>query len=1844
MAVDPGVTLNGPDQLQLTADVGTPHDTAIGYGDSSAFGGVTDAGATNTVSTHAQVEVAAGPPITAMRTAQLLVTANNPGPMLNTQANRTTAAFDFGSGTATPSQPVNEGLIDFNANVTIAGASALLHIGSAGQVLQQNGPVTFTQTGSQIDVNPIANTTSGTAALTATASGNGSTHTITGAATFTYDQGMGAVTLTNDSTKELVVSGINVLNPSQKINLSVSPSAQFHATTNLSNAGGTPVTITNTSNSDILLTGIIDNSEGVTTVRNTGGNILSGGSGQLIKTRQLVLTSTSASIGTPANPLNFELIEASFGPPTFSASAAANEYLNLSALNLTSSPLSLSASALAAKVVSLRVQDGQQQQGNTTAPQASTWNFAGVSAGTELDANAGSTTAVNLSFTSAGDLLVGSVLSDLGDVSLTAGDAISNARTNGGSNVTADNITLTAGTTIGAGTALNIDSAHSAAGAVTADAAGSITLDEIAGNLSLNRVESTNGTITLTSAGSILDGRSGGGPADNVETTGGLANLSAGSGIGTSLLNLVVNVAELAANAGPAALFIDSIATAALLVGGGPIGLAGASVSLVAAGAVLVSNEVVAPGTVALTAPAVDVLGGATVQSSNKSVTLSATGAVKLEPGSFVTASAADGIVINGNTIDLYQLQPNMPLIANGVGTNSSLYVPGTAGNDTFDVTATTVTLRGVETVTYSHIDTLTVDALAGNDTFNVTGAASDTGSILEGTGSDTLNISANNSAKAPVFFAPGAGPNPVFVTGTASGSDTIVAAPAGKVSDSSLPPAANAGDVISGGLQVQYAGNTTSLSITVPGAGSSVTLLGSQVPTTVQVPAANDTVRVGGAPAAIDLGGGLTAAFTAVQNLGGTSPTFNSPITVTGTAGDGDALIFDDSQGGAVAQGSLDPTSLSNVGEKLGVSFHFTGMHLLTVDLPNAGGQQFTVYGTFTDPTGNVAVNTGSGNNNTITLLNSAAPATVMGGGGTGNKLIFDNSAGTTAINATLADVPGAPGSTSVTGFGPITPAVFSGIQEVDLEEGSASDTLSLNTSVSTLAVDAFGNGGDNVFNVYHVGQSMVLDGGTGLSTVNVIIPDAPAGHTDLRHLGFQSVAHVVVNNTANPAAVNWEEDNDDTLGYVTGTGGSAVHSPLLSLNGAGEVHIEGGSSASNTLNVRADPGPVSGAFDGNNVTLVQGRNVLAAGRFSSYPDFSDLTGIIHFAGLTGNASSYSESGFTLTGDLAPDNTITSAVVASATPATPFTLTASDGGLFSLYSISLSGSGTTTLTGTTANGTQVTQQLSVSSSGLRTFALPSTFSGLKSVTWNPGGLRTTNLVVTETLAPSSASAPSIPGVAGSNPGSAQMITINSDAGTINGVHSGGTFNGTTFTVAYIDNATVAQFTFHGDLNIPADSTVTGTGGHGISLYALDNVNVGPGVQFNVNAVGTQAGPGGGDGGVGSGAGGGGGQHGGTGGKPNAPLVTGFDNSSSWQVNGDAFITPAFFVFPAALTLTSDNLGQQGQASSAFYTTPINTSNGFSAYFIYTATGNQAADGVTFVLQDDSRGASALGGAGGGLGYSGISPSLAVALNLFNGSGTTVDTNGAINGYRPVTGLSLASGHRTLVAITYNPSTSTLTETLADLVDTDRAQDFTYHVDPASVPSLAYVGFTGSDGAFTSTQTITQFTLDGGIGGPGGTGSAHDNGDDTNGVTGGTGSPGATGDAGTNGTSGSSGTAGINGGGAQGGGGGQGGTGELPGPGGLGGAGGAKGLPGSVVTGDGGNPGGGGKPGSGTNGPSGQPGDTGSSGIIFYSSQLMLVGGGGGGQGGGGGGGQAGSGGGQGRRRRRRRRRRGRFS
>jgi hypothetical protein len=152
----------------------------------------------------------------------------------------------------------------------------------------------------------------------------------------------------------------------------------------------------------------------------------------------------------------------------------------------------------------------------------------------------------------------------------------------------------------------------------------------------------------------------------------------------------------------------------------------------------------------------------------------------------------------------------------------------------------------------------------------------------------------------------------------------------------------------------------------------------------------------------------------------------------------------------------------------------------------------------------------------------------------------------------------------------------------------------------------------------------------------------------------------------------------------------------------------------------------------------------------------------------------------------------------------------------------------------------------------------------------------------------------------------------------------------------------------------------------------------------------------------------------------------------------------------------------------------------FKASFTYQDVGGGGADGFAFCLQNDTRGPSALGGSGGALGVSGITPSAEFTFNIYDGSangpGTSFGINGA-NGNPFTTNefVNLASGDPIAVTIVYQNGAAQLT-----LTDTTTTLSYSTNMAVGNLPAIvggqtAYVGFVGADGGVVSTQTITGF-------------------------------------------------------------------------------------------------------------------------------------------------------------------------
>jgi hypothetical protein len=139
-------------------------------------------------------------------------------------------------------------------------------------------------------------------------------------------------------------------------------------------------------------------------------------------------------------------------------------------------------------------------------------------------------------------------------------------------------------------------------------------------------------------------------------------------------------------------------------------------------------------------------------------------------------------------------------------------------------------------------------------------------------------------------------------------------------------------------------------------------------------------------------------------------------------------------------------------------------------------------------------------------------------------------------------------------------------------------------------------------------------------------------------------------------------------------------------------------------------------------------------------------------------------------------------------------------------------------------------------------------------------------------------------------------------------------------------------------------------------------------------------------------------------------------------------------------------------------------------------------DGITFTIQNQGPGA--IGGSGGGLGYSFIADSVAVKFDTYNNAGEGDNSTGLyVDGAMPTvpattlagTGIDLHSGHIFDAHLAYDGTNLTLT-----LTDTVTLANWS-HSWPIGIPTtvggpFAYVGFTGGTGTLRASQMIYSWT------------------------------------------------------------------------------------------------------------------------------------------------------------------------
>ncbi len=181
------------------------------------------------------------------------------------------------------------------------------------------------------------------------------------------------------------------------------------------------------------------------------------------------------------------------------------------------------------------------------------------------------------------------------------------------------------------------------------------------------------------------------------------------------------------------------------------------------------------------------------------------------------------------------------------------------------------------------------------------------------------------------------------------------------------------------------------------------------------------------------------------------------------------------------------------------------------------------------------------------------------------------------------------------------------------------------------------------------------------------------------------------------------------------------------------------------------------------------------------------------------------------------------------------------------------------------------------------------------------------------------------------------------------------------------------------------------------------------------------------------------------------------------------------------------------QAGSAFYLTPVDITS-FTTKFTFQTVGvtDTLADGLTFTIQ--RKGAGALGSSGEGLGYQGITKSVAIKFDNFDNAGEGSSSTGVYTGgANPSTvsssvdlipsEIDFTTNHIFQVQMTYG--SSNLQVIITD-TNTGKSQTKNYTIDIPSTTlgTTGYVGFTGGTGSLAAKQSILSWTYTPGSGTP----------------------------------------------------------------------------------------------------------------------------------------------------------------
>jgi hypothetical protein len=190
--------------------------------------------------------------------------------------------------------------------------------------------------------------------------------------------------------------------------------------------------------------------------------------------------------------------------------------------------------------------------------------------------------------------------------------------------------------------------------------------------------------------------------------------------------------------------------------------------------------------------------------------------------------------------------------------------------------------------------------------------------------------------------------------------------------------------------------------------------------------------------------------------------------------------------------------------------------------------------------------------------------------------------------------------------------------------------------------------------------------------------------------------------------------------------------------------------------------------------------------------------------------------------------------------------------------------------------------------------------------------------------------------------------------------------------------------------------------------------------------------------------------------------------AGGWQLNGRATLSAT----ELSLTSTSQYL-----AGSAFWPQTIDPRNRTIEFEAFIGEGT-GADGLALVIADATRGATAksIGGSGGGLGFAGI-PGWAVALDTYKNSANPSNnfagiSDGPGTASSTLHWLGTANLAASLRNTTHHLTVSTANGSLTVWVDGTQVLSV-----PLTLPSSAYLGFSGGTGYYTDRHAIKHLVV-----------------------------------------------------------------------------------------------------------------------------------------------------------------------